>query len=691
LKEYGYDMTNKVTVMMANGAGTGEKDRRNSTTGVVDLAATPPKDAQHDNFPRNLDGLAGNETILAADKTSILNKLDSWKPGGTNPLPSQANLIIFITGHGGVEAGTGKHYFYAWGGTGTGQYITDQDLMLELNDLTQLNSITLVITTCNGGGFASEFTDSATQKRRIFYAAAADESSWGNGFANALTTGYAGHTRYYNANCNEATCAADLNKGADQSPTKDERVLSSEAIAFAKLNDPFYTSSLTPVAGKERSNMQANPLAAADSTTQYLSACSLTASKTITVRDPAANAANWNMGTEHLITWGTTGMAGRNVKFVLMNQSVAYPTINFGTTGVSATSSPYPWTIPNDGSIKPMTTAVYKVKVVDTADSSVYGLSGAFKIDAAPATNSGLLKIVVTEKDKSPTSYPGPRYTITNPLNGALVTSGTVGTTSAGTTTSSITPQGAYWVGLTLDGFYPVSKHPAEVKPSLNTVTISMGRIPDGTNSPAPPDYPPYGGIDVSSTPSQALVWATKVGNTPSTIPDGITDSVIYLEPATYDIMVTKEGYQPSEAQRITVVSMTPDRVPVKMAFELTPLVQQYTVDGFFAPIDNPPTVNNAKAGQTVPAKWRLTNTNGYVSDPASFAGLYSYQVTCGTLSPVTTEIEEYASGNSGLQYLGSGNWQYNWKTPKTYSGKCREMLVRFNDGQELHTVFKFK
>ena len=83
LKEYGYDMTNKVTVMMANGAGTGEKDRRNSTTGVVDLAATPSKDAQHDNFPRNLDGLTttgapplGNETILNADKTSILNKLD---------------------------------------------------------------------------------------------------------------------------------------------------------------------------------------------------------------------------------------------------------------------------------------------------------------------------------------------------------------------------------------------------------------------------------------------------------------------------------------------------------------------------------------------------------------------------------------------------------------------------------------
>ncbi len=28
--------------------------------------------------------------------------------------------------------------------------------------------------------------------------------------------------------------------------------------------------------------------------------------------------------------------------------------------------------------------------------------------------------------------------------------------------------------------------------------------------------------------------------------------------------------------------------------------------DGFFAPVDNQPTINKAKAGQTIPMKWRL-------------------------------------------------------------------------------------
>ena len=29
--------------------------------------------------------------------------------------------------------------------------------------------------------------------------------------------------------------------------------------------------------------------------------------------------------------------------------------------------------------------------------------------------------------------------------------------------------------------------------------------------------------------------------------------------------------------------------------------------DGFFAPVDNQPTINKAKAGQTIPMKWKLS------------------------------------------------------------------------------------
>ncbi|HJR79152.1 MAG TPA: PxKF domain-containing protein [Anaerolineales bacterium] len=115
--------------------------------------------------------------------------------------------------------------------------------------------------------------------------------------------------------------------------------------------------------------------------------------------------------------------------------------------------------------------------------------------------------------------------------------------------------------------------------------------------------------------------------------------------------------------------------------------------DGFFQPVDMN-AVNTAKAGQTIPVKWRLTDANGLpVSDPASFVKLSSYQVSCGDfVSDPTQPVEEYTPGTSGLQYLGDGYWQFNWKTPKNYGGKCRTMYVEFQGGLTSPTVtFQFK
>jgi hypothetical protein len=52
--------------------------------------------------------------------------------------------------------------------------------------------------------------------------------------------------------------------------------------------------------------------------------------------------------------------------------------------------------------------------------------------------------------------------------------------------------------------------------------------------------------------------------------------------------------------------------------------------------------------------------------------------------------VEEIAAGASGLQYVGDGYWQYNWKTPKNYADTCRVMVVEFNSGA-LSPAAKFK
>jgi hypothetical protein len=52
----------------------------------------------------------------------------------------------------------------------------------------------------------------------------------------------------------------------------------------------------------------------------------------------------------------------------------------------------------------------------------------------------------------------------------------------------------------------------------------------------------------------------------------------------------------------------------------------------------------------------------------------------------------EISTGSSGLQYLGDGTWQVNWKTLKSYAGQCRTMSLNLNDGGAGRTaVFIFK
>ncbi len=116
-----------------------------------------------------------------------------------------------------------------------------------------------------------------------------------------------------------------------------------------------------------------------------------------------------------------------------------------------------------------------------------------------------------------------------------------------------------------------------------------------------------------------------------------------------------------------------------------------YVFQGFLQPIDSLPTVNSAKAGQTIPIKWRLSDFFGVgVSDPASFASVTSGSTSCDASDPQDA-IETY-TGNSGLQYLGNGNWQLNWKTPKSYAGQCRVMRLNLADGAtDRLAEFKFK
>jgi len=216
--------------------------------------------------------------------------------------------------------------------------------------------------------------------------------------------------------------------------------------------------------------------------------------------------------------------------------------------------------------------------------------------------------------------------------------------------------------------------------PSNSTGSKVMTLI-DLSGSNSPEQWSP---IDITSDPSGAEVWIDGVDQ-------GVeTPASIDVAPGTeHSIYVTLCG-ETSFPQLKTankydnpIDSENPlDNVAVSFVLSN----KCYTFDGFYDPIDMNGVINSAKAGKAVPVKWHLSNKTGDVSNPASFVNLYSESAKC----PNSNEdvIENYTTGSSGLRYIGSGNWQYNWNTLTSYAGTCRNVYVQFDSGQKSPFAF---
>jgi hypothetical protein len=108
--------------------------------------------------------------------------------------------------------------------------------------------------------------------------------------------------------------------------------------------------------------------------------------------------------------------------------------------------------------------------------------------------------------------------------------------------------------------------------------------------------------------------------------------------------------------------------------------VVSYVFSGLFAPIDRPNTMNVSKAGQSIPLKWRLTDALGApVTDLGSVVVTVT-GISCA-LGSTADLIEEVAAGSSGLQNLGDGYYQLNWKTPGSYAGSCKSLNLNLGEG----------
>jgi len=126
---------------------------------------------------------------------------------------------------------------------------------------------------------------------------------------------------------------------------------------------------------------------------------------------------------------------------------------------------------------------------------------------------------------------------------------------------------------------------------------------------------------------------------------------------------------------------------PVSVSYTVT-----FQFTGFTAPVDNPDVLNVAKAGQTVPLKWRLTDAAGNPVTELAEVGVSVVALACEQ-GETPDPIEEYAEGDSGLQNLGDGYYQWNWKTPRGYSGLCKTLELDLGEGAgyEHLALFRFR
>jgi hypothetical protein len=120
------------------------------------------------------------------------------------------------------------------------------------------------------------------------------------------------------------------------------------------------------------------------------------------------------------------------------------------------------------------------------------------------------------------------------------------------------------------------------------------------------------------------------------------------------------------------------------------PYLVGYNFTGLSAPVDKPNTLNISKAGQAIPLKWRLTDYFGNGVTNITNVTVTVAGITCD-LGVTSDQIEEYAAGSSGLQNLGSGYYQFNWKTPSSYQNSCKTLGIDMGTGVAYTNLAYFK
>ena len=154
------------------------------------------------------------------------------------------------------------------------------------------------------------------------------------------------------------------------------------------------------------------------------------------------------------------------------------------------------------------------------------------------------------------------------------------------------------------------------------------------------------------------------------------------------EITEEADGSFTVENQGPTPIEVTVDGETDTIEPGETDAVEAWDFEGFTG-LDAAPALNNAKAGSSVPLKWRVVDAAGAPVTDLSAATITVTDVDGTTGADLGNTQPGQTAGS--LQNLGNGNYQLNWKTQKSWGGTCKAAHLDIGDGVTHDAYFKFK
>ena len=145
-------------------------------------------------------------------------------------------------------------------------------------------------------------------------------------------------------------------------------------------------------------------------------------------------------------------------------------------------------------------------------------------------------------------------------------------------------------------------------------------------------------------------------------VPDGAALDTSAVGPKTFEVSTTdKAGNQASKSVGYSVI---------------------YDFDGFFSPLENPPSVNRWKAGRPVPVRFSLGSYRGPVPVASGYPKVTP--ITCG--AGAARAESEKARGTWTKNWMsqskvGRATYTFLWKTEKKWAGACGKLVLKLDDG----------